>query len=44
MILPASPAVNAIGMANMGIGSVVTFAGLLALLPHSTENSASASA
>lgn len=44
MLLPSSPAVNALGMANMGIGSVVTFAGLLALLPHSAENSASASA
>lgn len=44
MLLPASPAVNALGMANMGIGSVLTFAGLLALLPHSAENSASANA
>lgn len=44
LLLPASPFVNALGMANMGIGSVLTFAGLLALLPHSAENSASASA
>lgn len=44
MLLPASAAVNALGIANMGIGSVLTFAGLLALLPHSAENSASASA
>ena len=35
MLLPASAFVNALGMANMGIGSVVTFAGLLALLPSS---------
>ena len=33
VLLPASPVVNALGMANMGIGSVLTFAGLLTLLP-----------
>lgn len=33
MLLPASPLVNALNMANMGLGSVLTFAGLLALLP-----------
>ena len=33
MLLPASPFVNALGMANMGVGSVLTFSGLLALLP-----------
>lgn len=44
MLLPASPAVNALGMANMGVGSVVTFAGLLALLPHAPAKSESASA
>lgn len=33
MLLPASHVINALGMANMGIGSVLTFAGLLALLP-----------
>lgn len=32
MILPASPLVNALGMANMGVGSVLTFTGWLALL------------
>lgn len=39
LLLPASPAVNALGMANMGLGSVLTFAALLALLP-SGERSA----
>ena len=33
LLLPASPAVNALGIANMGLGSAVTFGGLLALLP-----------
>lgn len=31
-IAPNTPLVNALGMANMGIGSLMTFAGLLALL------------
>lgn len=32
MLLPASAAVNAMGMANMGLGSVWTFGGLLLML------------
>lgn len=32
MLLPASPLVNALNMANMGMGSVLTFGGVLALL------------
>lgn len=32
LLLPASPLVNALGMANMGVGSVLTFGGMLALL------------
>lgn len=32
MLLPASALVNALGMANMGIGSVLTFAGILAVM------------
>lgn len=32
MIVPGSKLVNALGMANMGIGSVITFGGLLGLL------------
>lgn len=31
MVLPALPVVNALNMANMGLGSVLTFAGLLVL-------------
>ncbi|MBQ8554900.1 MAG: hypothetical protein IJ438_03400 [Clostridia bacterium] len=31
VVFPASPMVNALGMANMGIGSVLTFGGLLML-------------
>ena len=34
LLLPGSALVNALGMANMGIGSVLTFGGLLALLPR----------
>lgn len=34
LLLPASALVNALGMANMGIGSVLTFGGALALLPE----------
>ena len=32
LLLPSSPLVNALGMANMGFGSVLTFGGTLALL------------
>ena len=32
MLLPASALVDALGMANMGIGSVLTFAGILAVM------------
>ena len=32
MLLPASALVNALGMSNMGIGSVLTFAGILAVM------------
>ena len=32
MLLPSSALVNALGMANMGIGSVLTFAGILAVM------------
>lgn len=32
MLLPASALVNALGMANMGIGSMLTFAGILAVM------------
>lgn len=35
MLLPASALVNALGMANMGIGSVLTFAGILAVMKKS---------
>lgn len=34
MLLPASALVNALGMANMGIGSVLTFAGILAVMKN----------
>lgn len=32
LLLPATALVNALGMANMGVGSVLTFGGMLALL------------
>ena len=32
LLFSASPFINALGMANMGLGSVWTFAGLLALI------------
>ena len=32
MLLPASALVNALGMDNMGIGSMLTFAGILAVM------------
>ena len=32
MLLPASALVNTLGMANMGIGSVLTFAGILTVM------------
>lgn len=38
MLLPASAAVNALGMANMGLGSVWTFGGLLLMLNRRKEN------
>ncbi len=37
MLLPATAAMNALGMANMGIGSVLTFGSMLALLPKWEE-------
>lgn len=38
LVAPNTPLVNALGMANMGLGSVLTFAGLLALLPRSVSS------
>ncbi|MBQ8201204.1 MAG: hypothetical protein IJZ74_05490 [Clostridia bacterium] len=37
VLFPASPLMNALGMANMGIGSVLTFGGMLAMLPPKKE-------
>jgi len=34
LLFPSSPLINALGMANMGLGSVLTFGGTLALLAH----------
>lgn len=38
MLLPQSAFINALGMANMGLGSVLTFGGTLMLLPGCTAN------
>lgn len=37
LVLPASPVVNALNMASMGLGSVLTFGGILALLYQGGE-------
>jgi hypothetical protein len=37
-LLPRTAFVNALGMANMGVGSVLTFGGMLLLLPQRETN------